>query len=314
MRAIGAPVELLSPSSVTDVFPDVQAEDLLFVVHEPGAGILRAAEAVRVLVQRALRRGATLIRGTAVPASDAVVVDGRRFTADRIVWACGAWLGTLFSDSAPVSGTHQDVFYWDTPPSWDAIPPWADQLRGIYGFPDIDGEGAKILFARPGPPINLHSFARVPDLRLAAPLTHYAAHRFPRLGSVRLLRAAVMHYEMTPTEDFLIGPISASERTWLMGGGSGHGFKHGPALADYLADVFEERATLATHLIRPGQFPQPTSECAERDRPAPASMTTGQGDANEPAPALRSGRVSPRHRARVPALSLDAQLRRAGFL
>lgn len=65
-------------------------------------------------------------------------------------------------------------------------------------------------------------------------------------------------YELTPTEDFLVGPVPGAERTWLMGGGSGHGFKHGPALAAYLTDVLERKATLAQHLIRPQSEPEPT--------------------------------------------------------
>jgi sarcosine oxidase len=37
--------------------------------------------------------------------------------------------------------------------------------------------------------------------------------------------------------NFLIARHPEHERVWLLGGGSGHGFKHGPALGDYVAGV-----------------------------------------------------------------------------
>jgi len=49
---------------------------------------------------------------------------------------------------------------------------------------------------------------------------------------------------MTPDRRFLIGPLPGQDRVWLMGGGSGHGFKHGPALGLYVADVLEGRQAL----------------------------------------------------------------------
>lgn len=162
LRSVGAPVEVLGPTSVSDAVPGMHAEDLLFALHEPRAGVLRAAEAVRVLAHRAVRRGATLIHGTGMSVGDSVLVDGRKLTADRIVWACGAWLGTLFPTEAPVKATRQDVFYWDTPPSWSLTPAWADQDQGIYGLPDLDGQGAKILWHRQGPAYLLIASAASP--------------------------------------------------------------------------------------------------------------------------------------------------------
>jgi glycine/D-amino acid oxidase-like deaminating enzyme len=53
-----------------------------------------------------------------------------------------------------------------------------------------------------------------------------------------------MHYEMTPDGNFLIGPLPALEKVWIMGGGSGHGFKHGPSLGAYIADLIEDKQKL----------------------------------------------------------------------
>jgi sarcosine oxidase len=55
-----------------------------------------------------------------------------------------------------------------------------------------------------------------------------------------LLEARVCQYEQTPDSDFIIDRHPAAENTWLVGGGSGHGFKHGPALGELVAKLLLE--------------------------------------------------------------------------
>ncbi len=40
----------------------------------------------------------------------------------------------------------------------------------------------------------------------------------------------------------MIAPIDETAREWIVGGGSGHGFKHGPVLGEYVADLLEGRS------------------------------------------------------------------------
>jgi len=57
--------------------------------------------------------------------------------------------------------------------------------------------------------------------------------RFPALASAPLVGTRVCQYELTADTRFLGAPHPEHDgRVWLMGGGSGHGFKHGPALAE----------------------------------------------------------------------------------
>ncbi len=239
MRAAGVPSERLAPVDLAELFPDVHTEDLHFGLYEPAAGVLRAAESVHVLVGRARRRGAQVVSGTATPHADGVIVDGRLLGADRVIWAAGAWLGSLFPRWANVTPTRQHVFYWDSPPAWQRGPAWLENDRHVYGFPDLDGVGLKATSDRIGPPVDLEQPSRRPDPVVESEVARYLAHRFPALSDVPLLRTAVMHYEVRPGRTFLIGPLPDQDRVWLMGGGSGHGFKHGPALGEYVADVLE---------------------------------------------------------------------------
>jgi glycine/D-amino acid oxidase-like deaminating enzyme len=45
----------------------------------------------------------------------------------------------------------------------------------------------------------------------------------------------VCQYTNTSNGDFLIDRHPEMDNVWLVGGGSGHGFKHGPALGEYVA-------------------------------------------------------------------------------
>jgi sarcosine oxidase len=80
----------------------------------------------------------------------------------------------------------------------------------------------------------------------------FLARRFPALAGAPLVEARVCQYENTSNGDFLIDRHPDFDNVWLVGGGSGHGFKHGPALGEYVAarviegGEIERRFTLAT--------------------------------------------------------------------
>jgi glycine/D-amino acid oxidase-like deaminating enzyme len=57
-----------------------------------------------------------------------------------------------------------------------------------------------------------------------------------------LLETRVCQYEQTPDSGFIVDRHPEAEHIWLLGGGSGHGFKHGPALGERVAaKVLEDR-------------------------------------------------------------------------
>ncbi|HXG64336.1 MAG TPA: FAD-dependent oxidoreductase, partial [Blastocatellia bacterium] len=81
----------------------------------------------------------------------------------------------------------------------------------------------------------------------AASVRAYLARRFPALKGAPLLEARVCQYENSSNGDFLIDRHPAFDNVWLVGGGSGHGFKHGPALGEYVA----QRVTGASAAVEP---------------------------------------------------------------
>ena len=59
--------------------------------------------------------------------------------------------------------------------------------------------------------------------------------RFPALARAPVVETRVCQYENSPDHDFLVDRHPRAGNAWLVGGGSGHGFKHGPALGELVA-------------------------------------------------------------------------------
>jgi sarcosine oxidase len=187
--------------------------------------------------------------------------NGQRISADVFVFACGPWLPKLFPDllGRRIYPTRQEVFFF-APPAGDRrfsplqLPVWIDftDPRGPYGFPDLERRGFKLAFDRHGAAFDPDSGDRTPGLGSVAEAHSFLAQRFPALSHAPLAEFRVCQYENTSNGDFLVDRHPELENVWLVGGGSGHGFKHGPAVGEHLSArildgaAAEPRFTLAS--------------------------------------------------------------------
>ena len=240
----GIPVERLSPDEAARLFPSFDGQGLSSVLYEPEAGVLRARDATRVIAEQAVERGARFVAGTASPDGAAVSVDGERLEPDRIVWACGAWLARLFPDLVELRVTRQDVYFFGAPAGWQApsVPGWVDFDGGVYGVGDLDGRGFKASPDSEGPRFDPDSEDRVASKEKELEAREYLALRFPALGGAPLVGTRSCPYALTGDTNFVVSRHPENGHVWLLGGGSGHGFKHGPALAEYVQELLEEKA------------------------------------------------------------------------
>jgi sarcosine oxidase len=245
MTEQGIPCERLDPAEGATLFPSLGTDDLAFVLYEPEAGVLRAQRAVRALVRQAVAHGATLVRGRAAPDGDtALLSDGggglfrreERLEGDAVVWACGPWLGQLFGELVPLTVTQQELLFFDGGPAWRSpgVPGWVDYDLAMYGTGDLDELGVKVALDREGPALDPDADlpaagATEPDVRA------YLARRFPALADAPLKEGRCCRYELSADSHFIAARHPEHARTWIVGGGSGHGFKHGPALAERIA-------------------------------------------------------------------------------
>ncbi|WCB91922.1 Monomeric sarcosine oxidase [Baekduia alba] len=222
----------------TDLFPSVRTDDLAFCLLEPEAGILHARVGVRALADRAVEAGAERVVAVARPDGARVALDdGRVLEADVVVWACGAWMPGLFGDVLSLRITQQDVFYFAADGQWatPGVPGWVDYDGAAYGLGDLDGRGVKVAPDVDGPPFDAQTGERRVHPEHERFARAYLAHRFPALAGAPLVGSRVCQYEITPDTWFVAAPHPEHDgRVWLLGGGSGHAFKHGPALAERL--------------------------------------------------------------------------------
>jgi glycine/D-amino acid oxidase-like deaminating enzyme len=238
LDALAIPYERLDPARGADLFPSFDPTGLEFLLHEPEAGVLRAQRAVRALARAAAAHGAELVGARAEPAGPTVrLAGGRTLEADVVVWACGVWLGPLFREHVAIRSTRQELFFFDGGPAWraDSVPAYVDYDGAIYGTRDIDGLGVKAAPDFDGPPLDPD--APLPPAGAAGEelARRFLATRFPALADAPLAGSKTCRYELSPDAHFVAAPLPGEPSVWLLGGGSGHGFKHGPALAERIA-------------------------------------------------------------------------------
>jgi sarcosine oxidase len=231
LRGLGIPCERVDPATL---FPSVRTDDLAFTLFEPEAGVLRARDATRTLAVQAVAAGARVVHAVARPDGARVIAGDEVLEADHVVWACGAWLPQLFGDLLSLRITQQDVLFFGAGAEWTtpAVPGWVDYDGAAYGLGDLDGRGVKVSPDVEGPPLDVEAADRfVLPANLAA-AREYVGTRFPALAGAPLVGTRVCQYEVTPDTRFVIAPHPEHPSVWLMGGGSGHGFKHAPVLAE----------------------------------------------------------------------------------
>jgi glycine/D-amino acid oxidase-like deaminating enzyme len=231
LREERIPVERLEPGEAQRLFPSLGGGDLAWVLFEPDAGVLRAGRAVQMLAQQARDAGARFVRGRAAPEGAAVRAGGRLLEADHVVWACGPWLAKFFPELAHLRVTRQVVLFYGAPAEWRGTPGWVDYDRSFYGTGDIDDWGVKVAPDAEGPAADPDALGEPGDATEAL-AREYIAERFPALRGASLLRARTCPYELTGDTHFIAAPHPEHPSVWLLGGGSGHGFKHAPALAE----------------------------------------------------------------------------------
>ena len=241
LRAAGVPVERLDPAEAIRLFPSLAVDDLAFVLHEPEGGVLRAADGVRALVARAREAGARLLSGEARPDGAAVRLGGARLEADAVVWACGAWLGGLFPELVRLRVTFQQLTLFEVSSEWRA-PGWVDFDAAFYGHALVEPHGMKVAADHDGAEVDPDERPLEATPGAVAQAREYLAHRFPALASAPVAGTAACHYGLTADGEFLFDRHPEHRGVWLLGGGSGHGYKHGPALAEHVAAVLAGRA------------------------------------------------------------------------
>jgi len=260
----GVPHETFSQADLAHHYPQMSRDEATtWGLLEPESGVLMARRAVGAVVEEAVREGVeyrcAAVRipidasadpgpqkhGAAGHLERITTIDGQTISAGKdgiYIFACGPWLGKLFPGllGERIFVTRQEVFFFGAPAgdrrfAPPALPTWIDLAHEAYGMPDLEGRGLKVAIDRHGPGFDPDNGSRQPTPEAIGEARDYLARRFPAMADAPLVESRVCQYENTSSGDFLLDRHPGFANAWLAGGGSGHGFKHGPAVAEYLA-------------------------------------------------------------------------------
>ncbi|MFL6843489.1 MAG: FAD-dependent oxidoreductase [Allosphingosinicella sp.] len=252
-RRLKLPSQLMERPEMRRRFPMIDFEGVELGLYEPEFGALMARRAVQTIVAEFVAAGGEYLRGAVRPPASGSgslarieLQDGAKLSAGQFVFACGPWLPKLFPDllGRRIFPTRQEVFFFrpaagDESFSVGRLPGWADFNEGdiFYGFPDLEGRGFKIAHDKHGPAIDPDSGDRIPSPAALAEVRAFMERRSPALRGAPLSEARVCQYENSANGDFLIDFHPRRPNVALVGAGSGHGFKHGPAVGRYAAQL-----------------------------------------------------------------------------
>jgi monomeric sarcosine oxidase len=256
LRRCGVSFEELSRAELERRYPQIGLDGITRGLLEPKSGVLMARRAVAAVVEEAARGGveyrvAQIAEPRGAGELNAVIASsGERIEAEAFVFACGAWLGKLFPKilGSRIFPSRQEVFFFGVPAgdarfAPPALPTWLFQEDEIYGMPDLESRGLKIAVDRHGERVDPDTQSRLASEEGAEEARHFVEQRFPALRGAPIVETRVCQYENTWNGDFLIDRHPEIENVWLVGGGSGHGFKHGPAVGEYVAERMFGRVT-----------------------------------------------------------------------
>jgi sarcosine oxidase len=267
LRHCKVPFDKFNRAALEKKYPQVSFEDIKTGILEPQSGVLMARRAVAALVEDAIRMGvqycsAQVLKPVGSGRLEQIVTSqGDKIGAWEFVFACGAWLGKVFPEvlGGRIFPTRQEVFFFGTPTgdtrfAPPALPTWLFQEDLFYGMPDIESRGLKIAYDGHGERVDPDTQTRIVTPVMRERARTYVERRFPALKDAPIVETRVCQYENTSSGDFLIDRHPGMENVWFVGGGSGHGFKHGPAVGEYVTGRLldrtepERRFSLSTKL------------------------------------------------------------------
>lgn len=259
LRKLQVRFEDLSAADLARPYPQIRCTPDTTAIFEPASGALMARQAVATVVDEFTRMGGQFVFASVKPPRIGArrlecleTSGGDTIRAEEFVFACGPWLPKVFPEVAGrrIFPTRQEVLFFGAPSGDDAFAPprmpvWIDfsDNRGMYGFPDLENRGFKLAFDGHGPPFDPDTGYRVVSPEKISAARSYLRERFPALAAMPVIESRVCQYENTSNGDLLIDRYPGVENVWLVGGGSGHGFKHGPAIGEYVAARITETGT-----------------------------------------------------------------------
>ena len=267
---LGVKYDIVKPDDLARQYPQMNTRGIEAAMSTPSTGVLKAREGCVAVAQAFEKKGGRFVTakvelgtraGNAL--QDVALSTGGRVPAQSFVFACGPWLPKVFPSvmKNKLATPRRAVFFYGTPPgdhrfTWPNFPTWS--VDNAYGFPCIEGRGFKVVptFERELVDPDTQEHALTPDeLRKGRA---FADKWFPALAKQPLVDSRICQREDSVDDHFIVQPHPELSNVWLVGGGSGHGYKHGIMLGDYVANrvvgADKSPELAATFALKPATF------------------------------------------------------------
>jgi len=249
LTKVGIRHETVAEDELRKRYPQIAVVPGGWAIWEPESGALMARRGVQAVVADAVTNGADYAVADVLPPTgrthlaEIKTAAGDSVSAGSFVFACGPWLGAVVPEAlgGRIFPTRQQVFFFGVPPgdkrfAPPAMPTWIDFAQNFYGMPDLESRGFKAAADSHGPAFDPDHGERVVTAEAIQQVRALVAERFPGLKDAPIVETRVCQYENTSNGDFAIDRHPGLDNVWVAGGGSGHGFKHGPAVGEYTAE------------------------------------------------------------------------------
>ncbi|MDR7132219.1 glycine/D-amino acid oxidase-like deaminating enzyme [Algoriphagus sp. 4150] len=252
--------EILDQDEIRRRWPQIFTDDLQSALYNsggPAGSTLMARKGCQTVASEFTKLGGKFQIAQAMPLISSSgeiegikLANGEVLRADHYVFACGPWLGKIFPDllAKRLQVQRRDVLFYGLPPgdarfAYPNFPEWSVQGSGWYGFPDIENRGLK---AAPYPDhnsIDPDTDERIVTAQQIKRGHDFLRHRFPTMANMPITETRVCQVTNSTDSNFIIDKHPEMDKVWIAGGGSGHGFKHGPSVGEYVSQRVLGEAT-----------------------------------------------------------------------
>lgn len=245
---LGIPYEVLDQAELKKRWPQARFDDVEYALYEPEAGTVKARESIIAVSEVFQQKGGSVRIGAAKPGtaaggglSDIELAGGERMSAGAYLFACGPWLPEVFPTvlDGYIRLRRSEVFYVGSPAgddrfSWRKLPNMWESRVGAYAMSDID-YGYKVVPSF-GVPIDPGKDDRLASTYQIRRVRDYLRRRLPGLVDEPIVASRVCALENSNNHHYIIDTHPEFQNVWIAGAGSGHAFKMGPQLGDYVSD------------------------------------------------------------------------------
>ena len=256
LNPLGISSELLDYEELKYRWPQINFDGLTTGLYYPGGAggsTLMAREAIRLVSEKFQEKGGKLLTGKVKTGEvengkiNAVELDdGQKINADKVIFACGPWMGKIFPElfGDRLDVTRRDVLFigtnaGDNRYSHPQFPAWsfnnAEDSR-YYGFADMHGRGLKVAPYPDKNKIDMDSDDRLTNPNEIKRVREFVSRRFPGLANQPITETRVCQITNSFDSHFIVDTHPNADNLWFACAGSGHAFKHGPALGKYVAE------------------------------------------------------------------------------